>query len=126
MIDLYCKLYVDTNKERSDLLDELQSQLEGSETDLNSISSWLMNVDIYKNEDFDEKINDDFIFFRYIIELYPKDEAIETEYINTVSKILKKLWNLKIRAVASCDYENRLPNSGGYQNEKIYDPTFIN
>jgi hypothetical protein len=45
--------------------------------------------------------------------------AVNDSHIALVNKILTWLWSQKIPAVAASDYEDQLPNNGGYKSPLI-------
>jgi hypothetical protein len=51
-----------------------------------------------------------FHYFRYRIEAGPKA---------MVERLLRVLWENGVPAVASCDYEDELPEAGGYKSRNI-------
>lgn len=65
---------------------------------------------------------DGFLHFRFMLELYsdedgePEDAEV-AEALELVSSLLVALWQSGIPAVAACDYEERLPWSGGSKGE---------
>ena len=51
-----------------------------------------------------------FLYFPYRVEAGPK---------RAVERLLPLLWDRGIPAVASCDYEDELPEKGGYKSRAI-------
>jgi hypothetical protein len=78
-------------------------------------------IDVIKNVDFNESRNkefpDGFLYFPLIMEYYSNDTKISD--INNTRTILIELWKNNISAVASCDFENELPENGGYKSKAI-------
>jgi hypothetical protein len=102
-MDLFCQIYI--NYERS-------------EKEIIFFLSELMTedvvIDLRKNDEYQPN-SDDFLFFKYILEIDFLTETVN--YVQIVGDILLFLWSKQIAAVASCDYENKLPESGGYFGE---------
>lgn len=73
-----------------------------------------------KNSDFDIKRSKNFpngfLYFRNILEISINEDSDEITLIN---KILNFLWNKNIPAIASCDFEVKLINKGGYNNKSL-------
>jgi hypothetical protein len=53
---------------------------------------------------------------RYYLDIEPNGVVIQQEYVESLGKLLKDLWRLGYKAVASCDFESELPQSGGYKS----------
>lgn len=80
-------------------------------------------IDINKNDEYDDnkarEFPDGFLYFSNFIE-YLKDEAqYSNDDIYNSKLILKTLWNSGIPAIASCDFEEKLPKTGGYKSKDI-------
>ncbi|WP_217170651.1 hypothetical protein [Streptomyces sp. AC512_CC834] len=56
---------------------------------------------------------DDFIGWPSVLDCQPTDSASLGEVVPVASEILGALWEVRIRAVAACDYEHLLPRKGG-------------
>lgn len=122
IIDLYCKIFVNFQGDRLELFEKLKGFLKFNSAEMNSIITNSANIDIYRNEDFNPTTHGDFLFFEYFLEVYPTEiGSLETQ-IEIISKLLLYFWELKIYAVAACDFEDKLPQNGGYKDQKIYDP----
>jgi hypothetical protein len=84
----------------------------GGTTVRRTISSNQLEVDVVTNEDFDESRLDDensgFLFYRYYLDIEPNPAVSEAEYVGSIRKLLKKLKDEGLRAVASCDFEHLL------------------
>ena len=76
-----------------------------------------------KDDEYDDnkarEFPDGFLYFSNFIE-YLKDEAqYSNDDIYNFKLILKTLWNSGIPAIASCDFEEKLPKTGGYKSKDI-------
>ncbi|MNH38473.1 hypothetical protein D3C79_995090 [compost metagenome] len=71
-----------------------------------------------RNDDFNDirrkEILDGFLFSRYLVEMEPNENVDGEAYIAMISILLEGLWSAGYKAVAACDFEDRLPNKGGY------------
>lgn len=116
--DLACVIYVYENKNAS--LEEVMRSI------WNSYTQTILALDneliTYKNYDFKAKypdFPDGFLYFSHRIEVFPNKLVSLENQIKLVSIILQSLWDKGIPAVASCDYENKLPFSGGYNQPQL-------
>lgn len=116
-INLDCVIYADA---QSDKLRQLLQQLLSESSSDSSFFECNNSVEILKNLDFDsvkrQEFPDGFPYFQHRIEIFPVEtkEIPLANQISLVSMILNRLWSNRIPAVAACDYEDSLPNSGGY------------
>ena len=83
--------------------------------------SWLAGelgepLDVQRSHDRDAaratEFPDGFLYFRHRIE-------VEAEHRPLVARLLRLLWDNGIPAVAACDYEDELPERGGYKSRAI-------
>jgi len=92
----------------------------GGELEYSCISDNIWNLDLVRNDDFRElrrnQSPDGFLFSRYLIEIEPNEDVGEEFYITTVSHLLNELWRGGYKAVTSCNFEDLLPNKGGYNH----------
>jgi hypothetical protein len=110
--DLYCKIYIDSNLERSDLLTSIADVTKGS-ISLRSVQSDLLDVTVFSNKDFDKNRSGEiggFVFYPYYIEIEPVDNvAVNSEmYKTSIDILLEALWGMCADAVAACDFEDEL------------------
>lgn len=122
MTDLDCKIYVDTNIGRSQLVEKVAQLLEGS-VEKNTVRSLGVEIDVLENEEFDEsrrtEFPDGFLRFRYSLEFYFNPSQKPHDRVTTAARILELLWSDGFPAVAACDYEAELPKMGGYKNGSV-------
>lgn len=121
-VDLSCIIYTDID--RDELLEKL-SQLFPVQGSSGTYCADNNEVEIVRNLDYDpvrrQQFPDGFLNFRQRIEIFP-DQSREIPLKNQlalVSMILKHLWSQNVPAVAACDYEEQLPNNGGYKSTEI-------
>ncbi|WP_236886702.1 hypothetical protein [Clostridium beijerinckii] len=76
-----------------------------------------MEIDLRKNKDFSSKDsvrkNDGFLYSRYYLDIEPKKNIMQEQYISSIATILEKLWTLVYKVVTACDFEEELPRNGG-------------
>ena len=108
-----CKIFVDADVTETELMGMIGQLLtDGPDT--------RAEMEFFVNEDFDEKrrklFPDGFIYFRYFVDLYmstPEDK------VPVVATILRQLWYWGFPAVAACNYEDQLPEHGGYKSRAV-------
>jgi len=71
-------------------------------------------LDAERNDDYDEaaarEFPSGFLRFRYRIEIDSRD---------VVERLLPLLWERGVPAVAACDYEDELPEKGGFKSRAV-------
>jgi hypothetical protein len=120
--DLACIIYAHIIENE---LEEKMRYLLSSNTKTNNFYIDDNEILITKNLGFDsikcQQFPDGFLYFKQIIEIFPDDlKTVSLDnQIALVSRILQYLWSEGVPAVASCDYEDKLPNNGGYGSTVI-------
>ena len=80
-------------------------------------------IEITANNDFDKTKSsifpDGFLYFPFIISYYKEEKKHDEPDIQNTIKILNKLWSNGIPAIAASDYEERLPERGGYNSKNV-------
>lgn len=111
-MNVYCKVYLDSSLPKHALLACLSEWVTG-QVSIRTITADPFEVDVVANEDFDEsrtqRAEDGFLFYRYYLDIEPRLGVSEEEYIEAIRKLLSKVRAEGMRAVASCDFEDRLP-----------------
>ncbi|MGM0715509.1 1,4-dihydroxy-6-naphthoate synthase [Brevibacillus parabrevis] len=116
--NLYCKLFIDTDRDDLSLVNLIRHISAGS------IQNWVIvnkysEIYVNKNDDFNETHRrtkgDGFLFSRYFLDIEPSLNVEQNEYIAYVGRLLEGLWKEGCEAVAACDFEEELPKKGGYQ-----------
>ena len=111
--NLFCKLYVDGPLDRADLLSMLQ-KASGGVVDGRTLYARTYELDVSRNDEFDPRQPENFLFFPFLIDIEPKIDAPRTEFVTDVGRLLQSLESSGIRAVASCDFEDELPRQASY------------
>ncbi|MNM90804.1 hypothetical protein D3C81_1030790 [compost metagenome] len=116
-IDLFTKIFVDSDVDKEMLLDTVSNIVMGTISG-SSILTKQAEIFIFNNGDFDEdkrnQGNDGFLYYKYYLEIEQTEDADESNYVLEISNLLTKLWNADFKAIASCDFEDLLPRKGGY------------
>jgi hypothetical protein len=115
MEDLYCKIFVETRHDRPWLLETIASIL-GGEHDRWTVHSEFCDVTAVVNDDADStrfsKSEDGFLFSSYYLDI-DAPRGSRAQYVGTIGTLLLGLWDAGCAAVAACDFEEELPESGG-------------
>lgn len=113
---LYCHVYVNSDLEREDLyqyingkvfgkLDYIRGRVAGIVTDWGG-------MELRRNDEFNpqllEQDSEDFIFWRYHLDINAKEGIDQSYYIARVAELLRTLNTENMKAVASCDFEEEL------------------
>lgn len=113
----YCKIFIDTDKSRDEILGFLLDFMRGEE-EKGVISNSICNLNVVKNDDYNEHQKqiypDGFLYFRYYLEMEPEHDTRFSIYTSFVAELLEELWRRNLKAVAACDFEELLPEKGGY------------
>lgn len=117
--NLYCKIYVHTNKSIDELPKEIEKQISIKSDQFHSFENQFITLEILANKEYDKnkcyEFPDGFLYFKYNLEIDCKITSKEIEYIEFISALMKFLWGLGMNLVASCDFEEFLPNQGGFK-----------
>jgi hypothetical protein len=121
-LELDCKIYLEADSEPEDLAKLVAESL--SSTSLcRTVKTPLGEVDLRMNAEADKvrsrEFPDGFLFFRYILEVYPSPAAQREDRIALTATLLRLFWSQGWPAIAACDYEDELPFGGGYNNRSV-------
>ncbi|MEZ0609900.1 hypothetical protein ACAW74_15385 [Fibrella sp. WM1] len=113
-MDLYAKIYLYSSAAKPQV-DELLFKL--------TINLKSIDWSVAKNDDFNSEkaiqFPNGFLFFPYMIEVDPSPSADPVIYLNEIATLLNLLWKEGISAVTAANFENQLPEQGGYKNISI-------
>lgn len=115
---MYCKIYVNYNKTEDSLFKELSDSFglikENNYLYYNDIEIY---IDYNEEYNFEKSLNfpDGFLHFKYTIDINSVTENITI--INVITQLLNFFWSNQYAAIASCDFEDKLPFLGGYNNK---------
>ncbi|MTG99212.1 hypothetical protein NWE55_11120 [Myroides albus] len=108
-------------------------------SDINKVEYLVSEVNLRRNVDFDLLIElnsdrdsvkkqifpDGFLYFTIVLAYYKEtDYSLDDIYNSTL--LLEKYWSNNICAIACCDFEDKLPEKGGYKSEAIYNLMTMN
>lgn len=121
---MFCRLYV-TGRiiDRKSLLITLCSLLETEPINDAYIEKDKYSIEVRPNDEYDEMkqriFPDGFLYFPFSIEIDILDDMPNMHIIKEVGRILKFLWVNNYSAIASCEFEDLLPEKGGYKSRNI-------
>jgi hypothetical protein len=119
--ELECKIYVDAEGTKEELAKRLAPLLSAA-VQGTTLSVPCGEIDVQRNDEFDEtqrlEFPDGFLNFRFLVEVYT-DDAGTPHCSHVVIQMLEYFWAQGFPAVAACDYEDDLPNGGGYKSQSI-------
>ena len=121
---MFCRIYIKgKNVNEIDLLISISNVLKGKLVKNQYIEKTGYSIEIRTNDEFDfykaQNFPDGFLFFPYSIEIDIIEDIKMEDVVNEISKILNFFWQNSFTAIASCDFENLLPEKGGYKSKKI-------
>ncbi|MCD1261694.1 1,4-dihydroxy-6-naphthoate synthase [Paenibacillus athensensis] len=109
--DLFTKVFLDTDYEKKKVV-EMVCQLGEGAASGSVITTQLSEIFVFHNEDFSEKKrnqgNDEFLYYRYYLDIEPVTGAGEKIYMDAIAKLVKGLWEAGFKTVVSCDFEDEL------------------
>ncbi|MEI2731389.1 MAG: hypothetical protein V9G08_05175 [Dermatophilaceae bacterium] len=108
-----CRLYVDASEAAT--VREVLTAAQGWEFDRWSTSTiGAITIDVQRNPDRDPQRNpEDFLRWPVTVEVVSPPRAPQGSVVAAVSGMVCALWERKLRVVAACDFEDRLPWAGG-------------
>lgn len=120
---MFCRIYVYSTKiEGEELLDEIREFMNVKLVDGKYIEKESFSLEVRRNDEFDSKKSiafpDGFLYFPLNIEIDFADEYLP-KAASAIGNLLKFLWVRNYPAVASCQFEELLPENGGYKNTNV-------
>jgi hypothetical protein len=119
--ELDCKIFVEAEQSPEWLAELLAASFSESPADSpmgRTVQTHTGEIEVRRNKEADKDraraLPDGFLYFSYALELYPFSHTPHDDRVMLVASILNILWAQDLPAVATCDYEDELPNAGGY------------
>ena len=121
---MFCRIYISgVNVDGKSLLISVCTLLKGDLIDNTYVEKKGYSVEVRPNEEYDEKkekiFPDGFLYFPYSVEIDIHDDVDKVCAAEEMSEILRFLWRNGYTAIASCDFEDLLPENGGYKSKNI-------
>ncbi|MEU4237939.1 hypothetical protein [Actinoplanes sp. NPDC026619] len=116
LTEMDCKVFVDGAPGRNELSELVAAAVEGTVSEDGVVADGL---EIYVDDNSEAGDEDKsvrkrgFLFFGNVLEIYFAPRVDLDGRVGVVTAILENLWRRELPAVAACDYEDRLPLSGG-------------
>lgn len=118
-----CTIYASSDTGIEEFRKEISVVLNLSITSISFITGDKYELSVRKNDEFNKNTQtefpDGFLYFKYIMDIQFYEVNNVEFCIQEISKILVWLWGKNIPAVASYDYEDALPEKGGYKSVNI-------
>ena len=120
-MDYKCRIYLHSNLTMEELTDSVANLYQGEGTGLGIIVTAWAEIYIFENSDYKRgrtyEFPDGFLYFKYIIFIDPLPVKIDfQDFLIKTINVLYFFWNQNYPAVAACDFEDELPNKGGYKS----------
>jgi hypothetical protein len=116
--NLYCKVFLDCDFNQDQLI-QMIATLIGGRTGFKTISNDFCEIDVEKNEDFQDiqrhEYPDGFLYYPYYLDIEPVGEVTFSSYIEVITNLLEYFWGKGYQVVTACDFEEDLPRKGGYK-----------
>ena len=111
-----CKIYVDTELSDQELMGIIMQIISDAD------DSAGVEMALYRNDEYDTqrrvRFPDGFLYFRYYIDAYLPGKAAEQQ-AQIIAALLRSIWEYDIPAVAASQFEDLLPERGGYRSRAI-------
>lgn len=124
-----CVIYCTDNMSINELRIKIAAFIGSDKIEVSFIEKDFYELSVYVNDEFDAngQVNfpDGFLYFRFIIDVGFNPNSEISKCVDEISKILKWLWGEGIPSVASCDYEDLLPEKGGYNSKLVPFPSLL-
>lgn len=109
--DLFCKLFINTEKPVEEVLDIIYLILKGEIQPIRAIKTKEAEFDLRINKEFDleksKREEDGFLYWMYYLDIEPTD-CEESDYIKVVYNLIAELKKQGIASIAACDFEDKL------------------
>lgn len=113
-LELYCTVNVQSDMPHSEFVSFIARSV-GGVSRMNSIKSGKLDISVDDNDVFDAEKSctgkDRWLYFRYTLEIDPIEGVSSRDYVAAIGAMLKSLWSSGMDAVASCDFEEKLPRN---------------
>lgn len=104
--NLYCKIFVDMDWEYNVFFETVRDFLNGQKQAISGITSDWCDIDIRKNKEYIPQ-NPDFLYWKFIIDIEPKENVSESTYVNNIRQLVYFL-KQKNNVICACDFEELL------------------
>jgi len=105
-MNLYCKIFVNTDSDYSQFFNSLFSFLNGKKLAVSFIVSDWCSISISRNKEYTEN-STDFLYWKYFIDV-DSETSDEVLYIKRIRELVNFLKQNYSGAVCACDFEELL------------------
>ncbi|MFF1719381.1 hypothetical protein [Streptomyces sviceus] len=110
---LDCSIYVDS-EDREAIRRCVADSLRGSTEATDMVRASALTAYVAHNDcETDSADDSDFVDWPSVLECEQASGASAEAFVNAIGECLDSLWRANFRAVAACEFEDRLPHSGG-------------
>jgi hypothetical protein len=114
-IELDCMIYVDSN-DCTAALRVIASSAGGAVGRYEKLETEVFRIYATHNDyDVGASEGSGFVAWPSVLECEPVRGVDAAQYVTAIGSSLTALWDAGFRAVAACDFEDRLPDAGGLQ-----------
>lgn len=122
----YSRLYVHTQDTLGEINNYVIKSIDGK-MDFSTILAGNVNIHVMTNDDYDEAkvhdLKDGFLNYRFTFEVWQSvSEPTRANFSAVLSKLLTNFWANNIPAVACYEFEEDLPENGGYLSHNVPRP----
>ena len=110
--NLYCKLFIDNDCNLDYLILKIKKILDGKIELQTYIYNKYLRIDARENDEYDKVLKnssyDGFLFYRFILDIYQKENITDEDYINQIKFLIKFLRDQGFKVVPACHFEEKL------------------
>jgi len=106
MMDLYCKIFIDTYLEYNEVYESVKNFICGQKQAVSFMISDWCSLSIRRNREYISE-SSDFLYWKFIVDIEPQENVSDNFYIDKIKKLMLFL-KQKHNAVCACDFEELL------------------
>ena len=108
--NLYCKLFIDADIAREELINMITEFTNGRRKLFRTIITDFCEIDVNDNDDYytEQKPDNDFLYYKFFLDIEPGLDIEVTQYIHSIAELIKMFASKEINTVPACDFENKL------------------
>jgi hypothetical protein len=112
-MEQFAKIYLDTALSFEDVLQAVQ-KLTGGARSVRTVTAEPVEIDVLRNEDHDpaRAAAGDFVYFPYIVEVYPAGDLDDARFVGVVRTLVERVAGEGWRFATAADFEEQLPGTG--------------
>ncbi|MCL2865660.1 MAG: hypothetical protein FWE25_08985 [Lachnospiraceae bacterium] len=122
--DLSCKMFIHTDKKTDEFVAHIEEIVRVKCDEFRTFENDYFAADVLLNKWYDEHKHtvfpDGFLYYKYLLKFECIDKNKEKDYIAFLHSFMSVLWEMNMKVVAACDFEEKLPRHGGYGQQINY------